>query len=414
MTFINPKFCIIFTFFVFLISFLIPSPFFYNIVGEKNHSFINMISFFYISLCLLFFYLGMRAYDFLPRKTTTLEIGKTNTVSSKAILSLLLICNTINALITYNIFTKNKALLISTFVFGDSAKLLMTDTDLGGTYSSLTITLSALSLWCYYRAGDISHKKTLINIMILFAFFIALSKPLLFMSRLGIMSTLSGYAAIFMYHKYRKGQSKAIGVYALLLATIVILVFVSISFLRAGSDNADNSSLLKNLFGYTIVSYSHLGALIEGQLKYYDPGFGYYIFTFLRDIPLIGDSIASFFGWGDPYTIWLREFQDSWRAGLNGDLIWLTGFGYAFVSMGWFSIFFFFIYGLFMNAAWKSFLRGGDFGIIFYPWVYFCVLFLFGTNVIAAKTTFLLFLSLIIIKVFTFLLGSTSYRVEKE
>ncbi|HBR0800400.1 TPA: oligosaccharide repeat unit polymerase [Klebsiella quasipneumoniae subsp. similipneumoniae] len=411
MTFINPKFCIFFTFIVFLISFFIPSDFFYSVVGEKNHSFLNIESLFYISLCVLFFSAGMRAFSFLPKEHVYKTTKKV--LSTSSIIFLLSLCNIINALITYNIFSKNKALIISTFVFGDSAKILMTDTDLGGTFSSLTITLSALSLWCYYRADTVKKNKFLINLLVLFAFIIALSKPLLFMSRLGIMSTLSGYAAIFMFHKYKKGQSKAIFFYALLLATIVIGVFISVSFLRAGSENADNSALLKNLFGYTIVSYSHLGALLEGTLKYYDPGFGYYIFTFLRDIPLIGDSIASFFGWGDPYSIWLREFQDSWRAGLNGDLIWLTGFGYVFVSLGWFSVFFFFIYGFFMKCAWHSFINGKDFGIIFYPWLYFCVLFLFGTNVIAAKTTFLLILSLICIKIYTFVFGST-YKVQPE
>ncbi|HHZ3204311.1 TPA: hypothetical protein ACWCLD_005421, partial [Klebsiella pneumoniae] len=68
MTFINPTFCIFFTFIVFLISFFIPSAFFYSVVGEKNHSFLNFESLFYISLCVVFFSAGMRAFSFLPKK----------------------------------------------------------------------------------------------------------------------------------------------------------------------------------------------------------------------------------------------------------------------------------------------------------------------------------------------------------
>ncbi|WLT58298.1 hypothetical protein P0934_00940 [Klebsiella pneumoniae] len=157
---------------------------------------------YFISLFVLFFSLRVCVHFLFTQK----NIHKTRkkVLSSSSVIFLLSLCNIINALITYNIFSKNKALIISTFVFGDSAKILMTDTDLGGTFSSLTITLSALSLWCYYRADTVQKNKVLINLLVLFAFIIALSKPLLFMSRLGIMSTLSGYAAIFMFHKYKK------------------------------------------------------------------------------------------------------------------------------------------------------------------------------------------------------------------
>lgn len=374
---------------------MIPSSLFLEVVGEKNYSFLNYESVFFVSICLFSLWLGMKAFYLLPKKKAIYV----KRPSSGFIFWLLVFCCIVNALVTFNIYINNKSMLLSIFVFGESAKALLTDANLDGTFSSITVPISSLCLWCYYHSDKILSKKKIIGALVFLSFLVSLIKPLLFMNRLGIMSSLSAYAAIFMYHRYKKGQNKRVVVYAIGLALLVIAIFISISFMRVTANAADTSILLKNLFGYTVVPYSHLGALLSSKLNYYSPGFGYYIFTFLRDTPLIGSSIEKFLGWSDGYYNWLREFQDSWRAGLNGDLIWLSSFGYVFVSMGWFSFIFFYFLGMFSSATWRGFINGTDFGIIFYPWIYFCLLFLFGTNVIATKNTLLLVLSFVLIKV---------------
>ncbi|WP_446918145.1 hypothetical protein, partial [Klebsiella pneumoniae] len=143
-----------------------------------------------------------------------------------------------------------------------------------------------------------------------------------------------------------------------------------------------------SFFGYIFVPYSHLGALLSGQLKYLDPGFGYYAVNFLNSLPVIGDYMTrSFFSWPDSYIVWQREFQDTWQAGLNGDLIWITAFGYLWVSLKLATPLYMFINGILVQAAWNGFKKGKLLGIIFYPWCFFCVLFWFGMNMISFRTT---------------------------
>jgi len=402
MNVISPKFCLIFSFFIYIVSFFIPSDLFDNLVGEPNVNYLNGLEFFYIIFSLVCLAVGMKLADVLPRK----NVGNYENfrLSSSFAIFLLVISVSINSLITINIFNSNKALIISALLYGQSSSSLMTDIDLKGSFSSLTVILSTICLWIYYHSVKFKNKK--INTLIFLSLLVSLVKPFLFMNRLGIMSALCSYLSIFILHKYQSGKKRQVYLYCIVFFVLILIIFMVIALLRMNGHDNNPSSAYSNLFGYTLVPYSHFGALLLEKLNYYNPGFGYYLITFMRDFPVFGDFFNNLFSWGDGYTIWLREFQDTWRAGLNGDLIWLTAFGYVFVSLGYFSFIYFLIYGFFVKIIWNSFLRGSDFGVVFYPWVFFCLLFLFGTNVIASKNTLLLFFSFLFIRVLSVISSS--------
>ena len=169
------------------------------------------------------------------------------------------------------------------------------------------------------------------------------------------------------------------------LASVVgiLAVFVALQFARERLPDRRARSPVCS--GYTIVSYNRLAALVIGVMHYVYQGKGAYLvaFSLPKTIDLVGlrrsNGIAQF----------LRPL--ALRVRLNGsasrpELITLTGqasFGYLFSDLalvdaslyGWLA-------GIFAGYLWSRFRAGATFGLVFYPWMAFWVLFWFGWNLL--------------------------------
>ncbi|HBX8197009.1 TPA: hypothetical protein N3N58_004837 [Klebsiella pneumoniae] len=413
MLFISPFFGVLFGYFIFIISFLIPSSLFHNLVGENNYGFLSIESLFFVTFCVLSFVIGLHSYNMIPRKKTVYIDKPYRVTSPKAMIFLLLLLNITMFFIVYLIVRNNAGLISAVLYYSGGVKSLKSEMDLSGTYASVSSAIYGLSTWClyvYFKLRDTLAKwnRRFILFLIIILYALLIFKTLLLLARFELMPLLVSFIVVYLWSKYNEGKSAKVFIMLIVFFISIVTIFYIISKLRNTEGNSYDSWV--SFFGYIFVPYSHLGALLSGQLKYLDPGFGYYAVNFLNSLPVIGDYMTrSFFSWPDSYIVWQREFQDTWQAGLNGDLIWITAFGYLWVSLKLATPLYMFINGILVQAAWNGFKKGKLLGIIFYPWCFFCVLFWFGMNMISFRTTLYLMISAIFIYFFSFLQKKITY-----
>ena len=152
----------------------------------------------------------------------------------------------------------------------------------------------------------------------------------------------------------------------------IVLLFVAVAYFRGG----DSQSPFTVLVGYLAASINRLAALVQGVLHPAISGEPYYSFRFVWHPPLIRrflpiDEFGRQLGLTIPQTVidgWVDEFQAIADADLNPMYIWATTFGYAFYDFGWWSVFYFLLFGMAAGWTWNRFKARSAYGIIFLPY----------------------------------------------
>lgn len=128
--------------------------------------------------------------------------------------------------------------------------------------------------------------KLLIYVLFLACFLNAVFK----MERFEIILPILGCMVVFINHKYKSKSNYQLLKYLFVFFVIVVSMFAIFAILRGGTSA---EAIIGSILGYTITSYNHMAALLNGALHYFDPGLGYYIATFLSYIPLVGDGFTT-------------------------------------------------------------------------------------------------------------------------
>ncbi|HET7331973.1 hypothetical protein [Dyella sp.] len=219
----------------------------------------------------------------------------------------------------------------------------------------------------------------------------------LMLSRFVVMPTLFGLFLVYIRHKIVRDRVKAFSIVRralLALASILALFWLFASLRNAGDKNA----IVQSFVGYGPGALNHLAALLAGRLNV-DALNGYLRqenFGFFYKFPFM----IRLFDLTDVFISGTESmFDETWRGGLNGAYIWITSFGEIAAQLRGFAVVYLFGYGYIVARAWRSFIRGGIFGTIMYPWAAFGVLFSFGSNFFASN-----FLSILMI--LTLILGA--------
>lgn len=246
------------------------------------------------------------------------------------------------------------------------------------------IVLAAIIWWAYWRSFDFGlrgWKKGLVRFALTVAVLSEFAIATLLLSRGILMMAAFGLAILYTVRKCAKNavSFRFVLGFGISIATCVILLFFSFSFLR-GTSSLD--ILVRVYLGYTVAAYNRLAAVVNGNLRYPFAGRGLYLSGFVsfshalnRVVPL-----ASVMNWPDILDVWGSEFGAVTRSGLDGNLILSGTFGYIFSDLGWFSFPFVFGYGMLYGVAWNWIKRGKILGIVLYPSFAFSALLWIGTN----------------------------------
>lgn len=387
--FISPIFAGIISYFIFFIAFIFPPDYYQKLIQEEDLVFLDPASFLLVTICVIFFFIGLLCSNIMRKKRYHTTEKTRFIIPIFLYLQIPILFSIVFSLLSINLLLAKNPLIIYYLSIGDGhgVKSNIDTSNTMGLASQFSICIVLWAINNYYKLKNKIKFKSRFFILLTITVLsiICIANSVLKMARFEMIPLLLGFTVIFINHKYDFLSNGQIVKYLIIAFLIVITIFGVFSFLR-GSGSFDD--VIQMIVGYTLTSYNHMAAILDGRLKYLDPGYGYYLLIFLAYIPLMGDYFTyNFLGWPHTEYIRLQEFLDTYSAALNGHYIWLTIFGYVWVSVSIFTPIVMFFYGIIVQNAWNSFNANSTFGIIFYPWLFFCIFFWLGSNILIQPHT---------------------------
>ncbi|HGU6747819.1 TPA: O-antigen polymerase [Klebsiella quasipneumoniae] len=398
----SPFFIVTLSYVLFIIILFIPPDYYAKIIGERNFLFFDSKSFVFFSLNVISFCVGCLSFNIFKSefsKNSELRIGYEKRIPVNIfgyVLYPVVFFLLASLFSIYLLIEKNKALIYLMFIGDVNAQYYKSEMDSTYTFEPLGQIANVVTLWAVYHYLFFKDKLTkskryTLLLFIVFIFLVCVFRAFVKIARYEMMPLIFGFIVIYIHYKYQTRSTTQILKYYTLFIFLIVIIFSTFSFFRKDGNIDD---IIKDLLGYTMVSYNHMAALLAGHLKLFNPGDGYYLFSFISSIPFAGDSFSSSLGWASKDVIYLRSFQDTFQSGLNGYYVWVSCFGDLYQSIGYFSVIYLFLNGFAMMWSWCKFRAGSLSGIILYPWFFFCVFFWFGVNMVLTRWGFYTLLTL--------------------
>ena len=383
----------------FLIACAIPPSIYSHYMGEPDLMFLNTQIILFYSLCVFAFLFGAWFVSYIfPSSYAPRTIDARIPVNAFLLVPLVvgMSVTTVSILLLIR-GNSNIVLLLLAQQGGDLKHAVAFDA--GGNFTFAPLMLIAIIWWAYWRSGDLRDRiRWPLRIAFPLALLLVVISSVLTLSRNLVMVASMGLIILGLSRRAFQGalDIKIILKTGTTAVILVGLLFFGFSFLR-GIENWD--AQISQLFGYTLVSYNRLAAVMNGTLCYPYSGSGIYISPFVafnhsfnRLIPL-----ASYFNWPDHLDVWNSEFAAVSDAGLDARLIWSGAFGDLFSDLGWFAPAVLLGYGLWAGFAWRLLKRGMALGVVLYPCIGFCVLFWIGSNYLLDSDPFVVYVIAILL-----------------
>lgn len=398
----SPLFIITLSYSLFIVSLFIPADYYERIIGERNLLFIDPESFIFVTVNVVSFYLGCLFYNMCSKKfrgtgLVNKGIARRVPVSIFSYIFFPVLLFLLASLFSiYLLIEKNKALIYLMLIGDVNAQYYKSEMDSTYTFEPLGQIANVVTLWAVYNYLFLKDKITRSKRLLLFFFIVCIFLVCVFrafvkIARYEMMPLIFGFIVIYIHYKYKERTTAQILKYYIIFFIFLISMFAIFSFFRKDGSIDD---IVKDVLGYTMVSYNHMAALLAGELKLFNPGDGYYLYSFLSSIPFAGDYFSNLLGWAGKDIIYLRSFQDTFQSGLNGYYVWVSSFGDLYQSIGYFSVLYLFFNGFAMMWSWNKFKAGKLTGIVLYPWFFFCVFFWFGVSMVLTRWGFYTLLTL--------------------
>lgn len=403
---------------VFLISCLIPPSLYSHYISEPDLMFLDPVTILFYGECVAAFIAGVSLIAWLnPSKSVGNVQFKTKISPTVFILIPITLGLAITIISDVRLIRSSPTILL--FLFAQQGQDLKNDIafNVEGNVTLPFVVLTAIVWWAFWRFSDLEfrgRRRVFILTIWWIALILVVISTVLTLSRSLLMLAICGLAILYVMKKTLKRQVNLRFVIkgGAAIACCTALPFFAFSFLR-GSNSWDDQVYL--LIGYTFASYNRLAAVVNGTLRapLIDRGIhlsGFFAFnqTFNKFIPL-----NKIMGWRDHLDIFDSVFSAVSAVGLDGHLVWPGAFGDIFFSLGWFSCFFVFGYGLLYGVVWNSIRRGKALGIVLYPNFGFCILFWLGSNQLLSSDSAVLLVSSLLIVAYEMIL-MTPARPDRQ
>jgi hypothetical protein len=379
----DPRALAIFSFIFFIACWCIPPSIYTYYTREPNLLFLDGATLLLFSACTFFFVLGDKLASGPNQMAPRMSPQFGGRLPSAMFLALPLVAGiAATCLSSFIIVANNPEVLI--LMFAGELGQEKNNLELAGSFSLSASALTGILWWASYRFGQVELTglgRRTIRILLVASLITVLVSSSLKLARGELMPVVAGLAIIHLDRRTRCGHVDVLRLLrGVVLAAIGISgLFLLFSFLRGITDS---ERLLRDMLGYTVTSYNRLAAIVSGNLRYPFAGKGLYLSSFLSFNATLNDVVplARIFDWPSFIEVWGSEFAATWKAGLNGFLIWSGAFGYIFADLGWYAPSLLFLYGFVYRMVWTAYCRGATWAVVLYPWFAFCVLFWFGTN----------------------------------
>ena len=369
---------------LFLFAWLLPPSWYAGVLHEPDLMYLDATTFLFFSFCALCFVAGVAFCVWLSgRDTAHVRPPAALRASPVWFLMLPLLIGATFTVISLVLLIRQVPTLFLLLLSQRAGELKETmATQVEGRFTFAPLLLTAVCWWYFWRSSQTPMtrgQRRVVNTGFVLGLFILLASSIVTVSRNLLMPAICGLAILALERRRQsRGLTPAFLLRGFVIAvTLVLVMFVGVALLRGGGDLSEQ---LNPLAGYSIASYNRLAAVVNGKIHYPYGGSGNYLSSAIVHTRLLP------FAWvlNPPASIdvWASEFQPVSNAGLDVSFIWSGAFGYVFADSGWFAGPVLFVYGALTGFAWVLFQRGSVFGIVFYPWTGFCILFWIGSNLI--------------------------------
>ena len=379
----SPYVLALFSFAVFLIAVLLPPQVYSHYVGEPDYIFLDFQAVLLFVICAGSFLLPIYLIDMLFPTQVIRDRDLQTTISKVAFLSIPLLVLTVFCLLAIIFLLRENPNLMLGFqtLGGEDIKEraeMRTPLGLSSYY------LLGIFWWATWRADQMKltkAQKRLVTAERYLALLALMLHATLKVARGELLPIVIGTAVIVVIRKAVRKEltAKYIVRASLLTAVLIIGIVVLFTYLR-GESHPDR--IAGHIMAYSLGSYNRLSAVIDGRMSYPLAGHGYYLFTFLS----INNMLNAFIPFRDILSVhtWLdirsSEFAACARAGLNGNSMWASAFGYIFAELGWAAPLYTCLQGFLCGLCWWAIKKGNVFGIVIYPLWVFCIMFWVGVN----------------------------------
>jgi len=387
---------------LFAVIFVLPPELYSKIMNEPDYSFLNIESLVFILSCDLAFYLGYILYSPLVTKHSRYNLGSA-VVSNTFIVLPLVPFMFLTAVSVVEIIKAYPQLL---YVLGSpSAQQVRADVGTQqNVMSGAPIILTGMIWWAIFRmrCSEIILQKKMrsVRVVIVISVVLVAISFIIRMSRMQLLPLIIGLLINYKYAEYVTLRQSRTNLSRSIVVIIVggLLIFITLSLIRGYNNWQD---IAQQIFAYGPASYNRLSAILSGRLHFYGQETGIYVSSFQGQIPLLKHFINVYHLLGQPSlnTAWLRTFNDVGNAGLNADYTFPTVYGAIYSFFGIWSPIYFFGFGIFFKQIVHSINSEKIFGIVYFPFIIFSLLFLFGWNfmlsynfIVLLITVFILFL----------------------
>lgn len=397
---------------VYLFSFaciFFPRNLYEQIVEEDNFMFFDIKLLIYVLMCWLFFILGNACYNKLFIASRNNTISHQNRFDNyKLLLVFIFIAIVVNTYsISSVIATISYDTILYTLIGATSASNLRVDVADAtssmhlGWVAPFSFAILIFAIWAFCcQHGQLQRTDKLGKLLTYILIVLYLATSLLTFSRGNLLTFIFFIfviKALSLWHKGTLTISKVISVSTIFII-LCFLVFAIVQIFRVNTDEAIALQFVYyEIVRYFVSAYNRLSVIIDGKLSLPSSGCSYYTNQWFWDLPVISkwfqlrDIYASLFGTIIPPSAsddWMLQFDSVSKSGLNGWFIWVTVFGYAFSDYGWFSIIWFFLYGLISAMFWNQFLERTIWGIVLYPYILLSIAFWNGGSVLVGSVNF--------------------------
>lgn len=348
-----------------------PNSIWLPVLHEVNSAYLNFSVLLFIVLsnccCMLGIYIGIRVkfVGRYPHKANDLYQGRKLKALYFPVIALIFL---ILIDIAYLFYSYPEFVFLSISGEGDAAKLLLMDDTI--RFKTLVLYAIPVNIWAWMRYANSDGNYNGLRFLLLISTFLCVVLCVINASRAQLMPLFVGLFVIFAKNRLDKVEVSKHGLislrYLMVFSFMLIAIFSVFAMTRG---NTDIDQIVASILGYGPVSFNRLASILAGKMHYeYSPTMAY----------ILGNGFSNIVFETENWQIWASEFSSTLQAGLNDNYIWGTMYGYLFDGLGFLSIIYFVLFGVFIGGVWKGFCRGSLFGLIFYPFLFFCLLFFLG------------------------------------
>lgn len=367
---ISPTRALWYSFIICIIFTSIPPPYYEKLIGEPNYMFFDPLTITFVTISLLSVWLGIAAYRKAPKiKIKRIKTPKIIVSRNTYFLIPMLFSIVVSLYMDFDLLSHNSLLFILVLNgLGDEVK---TGLSLNPLFFQFLYFNIGITLWVFYRCLQLRF-NFLLKSLTYFMILLIIATAFIIVARYILLPFIIALGVIYISNLNPKISKNSLYLKLGLIVILIVALFVVLGLIRGGE-------VMYGIVAYGPSSFNRLTAFLNGMFTLDVPKI-YYMFSFFKN------------DW-TYHEIIMNEHDAVTDAGLVWSFNWITAYGNMFYSMGYMMFLYLFFLGFFTAFTWRSFLQKKSWAVVFYPWLFMCILLWFSYHILGYSQTYIILLT---------------------